>query len=88
MTFRRIQHPNLVTTNTSFDDPVIVFGKTQTSIGDLGFLAKRLITIMLGLIRDSDTNSWILIDNYTQVDLNSNDIDADSSSLVKIAAAK
>lgn len=83
MTFRRIQHPNLITTNTSFDDPVIVFGKSQTSVDDIGFLAKKINNNYAGLIRDSDTNSWILIDNYTQVDLNSNDIDADDNSLVK-----
>jgi hypothetical protein len=84
MAFRKIQTTNLVSTETAFSDPVVVFGKDNTSATDIGFLGKLSANTFAGLIRDSATNEFLLIDNYTQVDAN-NEISAASATLADLA---
>lgn len=84
MAFRKIQTTNLASTETSFSDPVVVFGKDNTTATDIGFLGKLSANTFAGLIRDSATSEFLLIDSYTQVDTN-NEISAASATLANLA---
>lgn len=84
MAFRKIQTTNLASTETAFSDPVIVVGKDNSSATDIGFLGKLSANTFAGLIRDSATSEFLLIDSYTQVDTN-NEIVAANATLANIS---
>lgn len=84
MAFRKIQTTNLASTETAFSDPVVVFGKDNTSVTDIGFLGKLSANTFAGLIRDSATSEFLLIDSYTQIDTN-NEISAASATLANLS---
>lgn len=72
MAFRKVQTTNLQSTDTSFSDPVIVLGKDNTAPTDIGFLGKTSVNTYAGIIRDSETEMYYLIDNYTQSPIGDN----------------
>jgi len=82
MSFRKINHASVNTINTAFTDSIIITGKDNTIPVDIGFLGKIGPSTYSGLVRDSATQSFLLIDQYTQV-ITNNDVDADAASLVK-----
>ena len=82
MTFRRIQTNNIISTEVGFTDPVIILNKDGSTPVDIGFLGKIGATTYTGLVKDSDTNQFLLIDSIN-LDPNSiNDISASDLSLV------
>ena len=82
MSFRKIQAVNLSTAETSFDDPLIILNKSGT-ITDIGFLGKRGINQYAGLVRDSETNEFMLLDSITLSSATVNDVSALDASIVK-----
>lgn len=83
MTFRKIQTTNLVSTETSFADPLLVLNKDGTVSTDIGFLGRTGTDTYTGLVRDSATSKYILIDSIDVANQSSNDISATDSSLSK-----
>lgn len=83
MTFRKIQTTNLVSSDTSFTDPLIILNKDGTITTDVGFLGRTGANTYTGLIRDSDTSKYILIDSIDVSNQSSNDISAADASLTK-----
>lgn len=83
MTFRKIQTTNLVSTDTAFTDPLIVLNKDGTVSTDVGFLGRSGTNTYTGLIRDSDTSKYYLIDSIDLSNQTTNDISASDSSLSK-----
>jgi hypothetical protein len=80
MSFRKIQTTNLDSTQTTFADPVIIIGDQNTSATDIGILGKIGTNTYAGIVRDSLTSEFLLIDSYTQSATN-NDIVAGSATL-------
>jgi hypothetical protein len=72
--FRKIQTPNLISDEASFDDPLIIFNKSNKYQTDVGWLAKRLPNTYSGLVRDSETNKFYLIDSVVLNSHTLNDI--------------
>ena len=83
MTFRKIQTTNLVSTDTAFADPLLVLNKDGTVTTDVGFLGRTGADTYTGLVRDSATSKYILIDSIDVANQSSNDISATDSSLSK-----
>ncbi len=83
MTFRKIQTTNLVSTETSFADPLLVLNKDGTVSTDIGFLGRTGTDTYTGLVRDSATSKYILIDSIDVANQSSNDISATDASLAK-----
>jgi len=83
MTFRTIQTTNLVSTETAFDDPLLILNKSGTVATDVGFLGKIGASNYAGLVRDSHTNKFILIDTITLNSHTVNDVNALDATLVK-----
>ena len=83
MTFRKIQTTNLVSTDTAFTDPLIILNKDGTVTTDVGFLGRTGTDTYTGLIRDSDTSKYFLIDSIDVTNQTANDISASDSSLSK-----
>lgn len=83
MTFRKIQTTNLVSNETSFTDPILILNKDGTITTDVGFLGKTGTNTYTGLVRDSDTSKYILIDSINMSDQTANDISAVDASLSK-----
>lgn len=74
MSFRKIQTSNLNSTETTFDDPLIIInnnGMADTS--DVGFLAKTASNTYTGLFRDGETKEYYLVDQYA-VAITNNDV--------------
>ena len=63
MAFRKIQTPNLISDEASFDDPLVIFNKSNKYQTDVGWLAQRLPNTYSGLVRDTDTSKFYLIDS-------------------------
>lgn len=63
-------------TVTDFTDSVLVLGKNNTSETDVGFLGKIGTDQYAGLVYDSATQEFLLIEDVTSTDT-ANDIDAD-----------
>ena len=82
MSFRKINHASVNTIDAAFTDSLIITGKDNTVPVDIGFLGKIGPSTYSGLVRDSETQSFLLIDQYTQT-ITNNDVDATSSSLIK-----
>ena len=83
MTFRKIQTTNLVSTETAFTDPLIILNKDGTTATDVGFLSRTGKDTYTGLIRDSDTSKYYLIDSIDMTNQATNDISATDSSITK-----
>ena len=83
MTFRKIQTTNLVSTDTAFADPLLVLNKDGTVTTDVGFLGRTGADTYTGLVRDSDTSKYILIDSIDFSNQSANDIDAADATLTK-----
>ena len=77
MAFRKVQISNLRSTESSLDDSILVIGKSNTSEVDIGILGKTGPSSYAGLVRDAETSTFYLIDNYTQP-IDNNDIDAEN----------
>ena len=83
MTFRKIQTTNLVSTDTAFTDPLLILNKDGTVTTDVGFLGRTGADTYTGLVRDSDTSKYILIDSIDFSNQSANDIDAADATLTK-----
>ena len=83
MAFRKIAAVNLNSVETSFDDPLIIIGKSNAVETDIGFLGKKTGNTYAGLVRDSETDKFILIDSITLGNAQVNDVSAVDLSLVK-----
>lgn len=81
--FRKL---NLQMTNsqiTDFTDSIIVLGKDNTLEVDIGFLGKKSNNSYAGLVRDSETNSFVLIDSINLNNSQTTDISVTDISLIK-----
>lgn len=64
MSFRRIQTSNIDFSDASFSDPILVLGKDNTGVSDIGFLGKIGINNYAGFVRDAETQTFHVIDGY------------------------
>lgn len=77
MAFRKINlHQMTDSTVTDFTDSVLVLGKDNTSVTDVGFLGKIGTDKYAGLIYDSATQEFLLIDDVTATNT-TNDVSSD-----------
>ena len=77
MAFRKINlHQMTDSTVTDFTDSVLVLGKDNTSETDVGFLGKIGTDKYAGLVYDSATQEFLLIDDVT-VTNTTNDVSSD-----------
>ena len=83
MAFRKLNLQMANSQVTDFDDSVIVLGKNNSLEVDLGFLGRKSSNNYAGLVRDSDTDEFILIENITLSNSQTNDVSATDLSLVK-----
>ena len=83
MAFRGIQATNLISTETAFDDSLLVLNKSGTTQVDVGFLGRIGASSYAGLIKDSESGKCILIDSITLSSQTINDVSAIDASLVK-----
>jgi|TARA_R110001606_G_scaffold382233_1_gene543884 hypothetical protein len=83
MAFRGIQATNLISTETAFDDSLLVLNKSGTTQVDVGFLGRIGASSYAGLIKDSESGKFILIDSITLSSQTINDVSAIDASLVK-----
>ena len=90
MSFRTIQTSNQETSNISFTDSIIVLGKDNVGNTDVGFLGKIGTDTYSGLIRDADTATFYIIDEYTQSEnnnvINATDITKGNLTLATLTA--
>ena len=68
---------------TDFDDSLIVVGRNNTTDVDIGFLGRKPDNEYAGLVRDSDTANFILIETVVLENNQLNDVSALDSTLVK-----
>lgn len=81
MSFRKVNIGNFVNTEkTTLSDSLVIFGNTVSG-NDIGFLGKRAVNTYSGIIRDQDTNSFLVIESITLSDQNINDINAADPSI-------
>ena len=83
MAFRKIKVTNLDSNDSKFQDPLLILNQGSSEDVDIGFLSKRGVSNYSGLVRDSATSKFILIDQITLLSNALNDIDAVDGSLVK-----
>ena len=83
MSFRKIQTTNLTSTETAFTDPLVVLNKDGTTPTDVGFLGRTGSTSYTGIVKDSQTNEFIVVDTITLTSQTTNDINALDASLTK-----
>lgn len=77
MAFRKINlHQMADSTVTDFTDSVLVLGKDNTSESDVGFLGKIGTDKYAGLVYDSTTQEFLLIDDVTATNT-TNDVSSD-----------
>lgn len=77
MAFRKINlHQMADSTVTDFTDSVLVLGKDNTSESDVGFLGKIGTDKYAGLVYDSATQEFLLIDDVTATNT-TNDVSSD-----------
>jgi hypothetical protein len=90
MSFRKIQTSNQETSNISFTDSIIILGKNNVGNTDVGFLGKIGVNTYSGLIRDADTSTFYIIDQYTQSEdnnvISANDITKGNLTLATLTA--
>mgnify|MGYP000568714682 CR=1 FL=1 len=68
---------------TDFDDSLIVVGRNNTTDVDIGFLGRKPDNEYAGLVRDSDTANFILIETVVLENNQLNDVSALDSTVVK-----
>lgn len=83
MAFRKIQTTNLTSTDTAFSDPLIILNKENQIATDIGFLGRIGTDTYTGLVRDSQTDTFLLLNSITLSDATVNDVDALDASIVK-----
>jgi len=83
MAFRGIQATNIISTTVGFTDPIIVTNKDGANPTDVGFLGKIGPTQYSGLVRDAETNEFLLLDSINLTDKTVNDVNALDASIVK-----
>lgn len=83
MAFRGIQATNIISTEVGLSDPLLILNKTGEIQTDIGFLGKIGPTTYAGLVKDAETNNFLLI---SQIELSAttvNDVNALDASIVK-----
>ena len=83
MAFRGIQATNIISTVVGLSDPLLILNKTGEIPTDIGFLGKIGPTTYAGLIKDAETNNFLLI---SQIELSAttvDDVNALDASIVK-----
>lgn len=71
MAFRKLDIQNLKTQSVDFKDTLVIFGSTNTNINaDVGFLGQLTSNRYAGLVRDGETEKFILVDNYGAISNN------------------
>ena len=75
MSFRKIQTSNIDTSDAAFSDPILILGKDNSGISDIGFLGKIGINNYAGFVRDAETQTFYVIDGYIGAE-SSNQIEA------------
>ena len=83
MAFRGIQTTNIISTDVGLTDPLLILNKDGSTATDVGFLGKIGSTSYAGLVKDSATNSFILVGSITLSPNTVNDVSALDASLVK-----
>lgn len=83
MAFRKIQTTNLTSTDTAFSDPLIILNKENQTVTDIGFLGRIGADTYTGIVRDSQTDTFLLLNSITLSDATVNDVDALDASIVK-----
>jgi hypothetical protein len=83
MAFRKIQVSNLQSTESAVKDPLLILNQDSSEDVDSGFLSKRGISTYSGLVRDSSTAKFFLIEGINLVSNSLNDISAVDGTLTK-----
>ena len=83
MAFRGIQTTNIISTDVGFSDPLLILNKDGLQATDVGFLGKLGPTTYAGLVRDSETNNFLLLDSIQLSPSTINDVSALDASIVK-----
>jgi len=83
MAFRKIQVSNLQSTESAVKDPLLILNQDSSEDVDSGFLAKRGVSTYSGLVRDSATAKFYLIESINLVTNSLNDISAVDGTLSK-----
>ena len=83
MAFRGIQTTNIISTDVGFSDPLLILNKDGIQATDVGFLGKLGPTTYAGLVRDSETNNFLLLDSIQLSPSTINDVSALDASIVK-----
>lgn len=79
MAFRKLNMTMAESAIVDFDDAIMVLGKNNNSAStDIGFLGKLVGNRYVGLVRDGETSTFILIDNYNFSSINDNTVDAEN----------
>lgn len=86
MAFRKIQTPNLISTETSFDDAVVVINKNNTQNTDVGILARRGTDNYSGFVRDSGDGKFYVIEQVQLNDYTLNDVNPLNITVGKLVA--
>ena len=63
MAFRGIQSSNLISNEVGFADSIVILNKDSSLPTDVGFLGRIGPSTYAGLVRDHETNSFLLIDS-------------------------
>lgn len=83
MAFRKLNLQMANSQVTDFDDSVVVLGRNNNLEVDVGFLGKKADNNYTGLVRDSETNAFILIENISLENSQINNIDSNDVNLTK-----
>ena len=83
MAFRGIQTTNIISTDVGFSDPLLILNKDGIQATDVGFLGKLGPTTYAGLVRDSETSNFLLLDSIELAPSTINDVNALDASIVK-----
>jgi len=83
MAFRGIQTTNIISTDVGFSDPLLILNKDGLQATDVGFLGKLGPTTYAGLVRDSETSNFLLLDSIQLAPSTINDVSALDASIVK-----
>tara|TARA_R110002074_G_scaffold57366_5_gene141292 strand:+ start:815 stop:1672 length:858 start_codon:yes stop_codon:yes gene_type:complete len=83
MAYRGIQATNLISVDAAFDDALLILNKSGTTPVDVGFLGRIGPSSYSGLVKDSETDSFILINSINLSSQSINDISPLDTSIVK-----
>jgi|TARA_R110002074_G_scaffold22542_3_gene68678 hypothetical protein len=83
MGFRGIQSTNIISTDVGLTDPLLILNKSGTTAVDVGFLGKIGSVTYAGLVKDSATDEFLLINSVELSPNTVNDVNALDSSIVK-----